>query len=315
VSDDSTWEVLLSRRDQGSAPGARTDSARIALVIEGGGNRAAYSAGMAIALEQEGLLPCFDDVYGTSGGALNGAWMLSGEGATKLPLWASPEYAEQRVVDARRLLRGGPVVDLHHLVHHVYVHVTPMDFRAVLRSAIRLHPIATDADTGEAVDLAHFIADELSLQTALRASACLPLLAGRPVRLGERRFVDGGVAEPVPVRTALAQGATHVLVLRTRREGQEVSRAPLAQRLPLGAWFLRHAPGARTSYMGRHLAHDRDEAFFSSRSEVSQVRPPSGSADVARLTRDLALVAGAIQDGSAALRAALAAAERGRQPV
>ena len=46
------------------------------LAIEGGGNRAAYSAGMALALDEAGLTAAFDDVYGTSGGALNAAWLL-----------------------------------------------------------------------------------------------------------------------------------------------------------------------------------------------------------------------------------------------
>ena len=33
-----------------------------------------------------------------------------------------------------------------------------------------------------------------------------------------RRFYDAGLSESVPYRTALAQGATHVLVLRSRRD-------------------------------------------------------------------------------------------------
>ena len=296
-----TWEVLRRRAAEGSRPGDRRDGARVALVLEGGGNRAAYSAGMALALEQHGLLDAVDAVYGTSGGALNGAWLLTGDAQAALPLWASPSYAAERVVDPRRLLRGGPVVDLEHLLHHVYVHVFPMAFEVILQSPVELHPIATDARTGRATDLAPTVHDTASLQTALRASAALPLLAGGPVAIGANRYVDGGVAEPVPVRTALAQGATHVLVLRTRRADQQVTRAPAVERVALSAWLALHAPGARRPYLRRHLSHVEDEAAFARSASVVQVRPPLGSVDVTRLTGDLSRVGEGLASGASAM--------------
>jgi predicted patatin/cPLA2 family phospholipase len=301
----STFQLLFDRRAAGSKPGSRTDGARVALVIEGGGNRAAYSAGMAIALQQAGLVDSFDAVYGTSGGALNAAWLLTGEGERWLPAWATPEYAAQRVADARRLLRGRPVVDLEHLLHHVYVNVFPMDFGAILASPITLHPIATDARTGVATDLAPCIRDVRTLQTALRATSALPFLAGRPVALGGRRFVDGGVAEPVPFRTALAQGATHALVLRTRREDQSVAHVPALQRLPMSGWLAAFAPGARGPYLRRHVEHLEAERDLAASVAVQQVRPPQGSPDVSRLDGDLGLVGRAIEIGRSALAAAL----------
>jgi predicted patatin/cPLA2 family phospholipase len=286
---------LLSARQ---ASGSRADGARLALVIEGGGNRAAYSAGMAIAIEELGLTECFDAVYGTSGGALNGAWLLTGEGRKWLPLWASPEYAAERVVDPKRLLRGGPMVDVETLLHHVYVNVFPMDFEAVLASPVSLHPMATDARTGEAVDLRPTIHDRRSLQAALRASASLPLLAGRPVRIEGGRYVDGGLVAPVPFRAALEQGATHVLVLRTRRAGQAVEQAEGLQRLVMEAWFGAFARGAAAPFRRRHELHLEDEAILHGAApSVLQVRPPLDSPDVSRLTSDLGLVARAIELG------------------
>jgi predicted patatin/cPLA2 family phospholipase len=294
----SVLEVLLHRRETGS----RQDGNRVALVIEGGGNRAAYSAGMAIAIEELGLTACFDAVYGTSGGALNGAWLLTGEGRKWLPLWASPEYAAQRVVDAKRLLRGGPVVDLTWLLHHVYVNVFPMDFEAILASPVTLHPMATDVRTGAATDLQPTIQDKLSLQMALCASASLPAVAGRPVAIGGRRYLDGGLAEPVPFRIALEQGATHVLVLRTRRADQVAEQPSRGQQLAMGAWFTAFAPGAGRAYRRRHLLHHEDEMRLEAAcAAVHQVRPPIDAPDVSRLSGDLDLVADAIEIGRQAL--------------
>jgi predicted acylesterase/phospholipase RssA len=102
------------------------------------------------------------------------------------------------------------------LVEVLYQTEHPMDFESVLASEVPLHPLATDATTGAASDLRPLIANPAELRLALRATASLPFLAGPPVTLRGKRFYDAGVAESVPLRTPLAQGATHVVVLRSR---------------------------------------------------------------------------------------------------
>ena len=66
-------DVLHARLREGSAPGARSDPHRVAVVLEGGGMRGVVSAGMTAALERLGLTRCFDLVVGSSAGALNAA--------------------------------------------------------------------------------------------------------------------------------------------------------------------------------------------------------------------------------------------------
>ena len=84
--------ALAARQGTGSRPLARDDGLRIALIIEGGGMRGVISAGMALALDELGLVPAFDAVYGASAGAITGAWLLSRpEG---LLGWAEPAYVK-----------------------------------------------------------------------------------------------------------------------------------------------------------------------------------------------------------------------------
>ena len=206
--------VLGDRLRAGSRPGNRTDGLRIVLAIEGGGMRGTVSAGMALALHELGLVPAFDAVYGASAGAITGAWLLSSD-PERLRGWAEPSYAKT-LIRWSSVLRGRPVVDVRTLIEVVYQTEWPMDFASVLASAVEYHPLATDAGTGESTDLRPLIADPAELRLALRASASLPFLAGPPVRLRDRRFYDAGVAESIPFRTPLAQGATHLLVLRSR---------------------------------------------------------------------------------------------------
>lgn len=306
----SLMEALAARRAAGSRPGQREDGLRIALAIEGGGNRAAYSAGMALALDEAGLTDAFDDVYGTSGGALNAAWLLTGEAQRWMRSWAWPEVAAAGITDPRRILRGGPLIDLGRLVHHVYESITPMDFEAILANPIGFHPMATDARTGEATDLAPYVTDRRSLQTALRASSCLPLLAGRPVRVGHRTYVDGGLSEGVPYRSALADGATHVLVLRTRRSDQYAEPPSRLERLLLAPYFLRHGWQAGRAHVDRHKTYAADDLHLAESSvapiaTLVEVRPPLGSPEVGRLSSDLESIATAIERGRTTMNEAL----------
>nr|WP_282205049.1 patatin-like phospholipase family protein [Kitasatospora fiedleri] len=138
------------------------------------------------------------------------------------------------------VLRGRPVVDLHNLVEHLYAHVARMDFDAILANPTTLHPIATHTGTGVATDLHPLLTDPARLRLALRASAALPLLAGPPVELDGSRYYDAGLAESIPFRTALAQGATHVLVLRSRARSRRRRRRLRRRRWRPGP---RAAPG------------------------------------------------------------------------
>jgi predicted patatin/cPLA2 family phospholipase len=212
---DDVLRVIDERVRTGSQPGQRSDGLRVALAIEGGGMRGTVSAGMALALHELGLMPAFDAVYGSSAGAITGAWLLSSE-PERLRGWAHPDYA-RTMIRWSALLHRRPVADVRTLVEVVYQTEWPMDFDSILASPVEYHPLATDAATGQSTDLRPMISNPAELRLAIRASAALPFLAGPPVRLRGRRYYDAGVAESVPFRTPLAQGATHILVLRSRR--------------------------------------------------------------------------------------------------
>jgi len=299
--------VIDERVRSGSKPGQRSDAYRLALSIEGGGMRGTVSAGMAIALFELGVVSAFDAVYGSSAGAITGAWLLSSE-PPRLRGWADPDYA-RTLIRWSAMLRGRPVVDVRTLVEEVYQTEFPMDFASVLANPIEYHPLGTDAETGESTDLRPLVTGPAELRLALRASASLPFLAGPPVELGGRRFYDAGVAESIPFRTPLAQGATHVLVLRSRRplateaagpqpddpdldDGELVLDEPDGQPGPLDADLARDGDPARDT----DLARDRDPARDT---DLARDRDPARDTNLAR-DRDPARDADPAHDGDPA---------------
>jgi predicted patatin/cPLA2 family phospholipase len=310
--------ALATRRAAGSQPGARDDGLRIALAIEGGGMRGVISAGMALALDELALVSAFDAVYGASAGAITGAWLLSSPQG--LLGWAEPAYA-RTLIRRSALLRGRPVADVRALIEDLYQTTFPMDFAAVLASPVEFHPLATDAVTGQSTDLRPLISDPATLRLALRASAALPLLAGPPVDFAGRRFYDAGVSESIPYRTALAQGATHLLILRSRRSPSRPSRSSRSSRLLARTTLRRETPALRAAFLARESRRAFDDQLLADYESASRlpstspasarapavfsIRPGPGSPEVSRLATDGTLLRAALQAGREAARAAL----------
>ncbi len=279
--------------------------------------RGTVSAGMALALHELGLVSAFDAVYGASAGAITGAWLLSStpEG---LRGWADPDYA-RTLIRWSALLRGRPVVDVRTLIEIVYQTEFPMDFDSVLASETEYHPLGTDAETGKSTDLRPLIGSPVELRLALRASASLPFLAGPPVELRGQRFYDAGVAESIPFRTPLAQGATHVLILRSRRplavepvngstarkaaNGAKDPRPPRSTHLLTRTTLRKESLAFRTTLLTRPARTAADVARIAlkeAEGKALTIYPPPTVPPVSRLTTDARLLEAALESGRAA---------------
>ncbi|OXM71659.1 patatin [Amycolatopsis vastitatis] len=293
-------ELISERMAAGSVPGQRTDGRRLALAIEGGSSRGTYSSGMVLALDELGVTPAFDAVYGSSAGALNGAWLLCGRSSTGVRTWWNP-VVMRRIINPLHTLRGRAVIDLEYLVHQVYSVLEPMDFPAILANPVTFRPLATDADTGESTDLHPFLTDVDAIKVALAASSCMPVLAGPPIPMAGRRFVDAGVAEPIPYRTALAQDATDLLVLRTRRADELPLPPPRMHDVLVPRFLRRQAPGAIPAWRDTYRRDVEDEEFLASDPRVLTIRPPAGAPDVVVLERDPEVLRKAVELGKNAV--------------
>ena len=297
-------ELISERIATGSVPGERTDGRRLALAIEGGSSRGTYSSGMVLALDELGVTPAFDAVYGSSAGALNGAWLLCGRSSTGVRTWWNP-VVMRRIINPLHTLRGRAVIDLEYLVHQVYSVLEPMDFPAILANPVTFHPLATDADTGESTDLHPFLTDVDAIKVALAASSCMPVLAGPPIPMAGRRFVDAGVAEPIPYRTALADGATEVLVLRTRRADEPPLPPPRMHDVVVPRFLRRQAPGAIGAWRDTYRRDFEDAEVLATDPRILTIRPPAGSPDVMVLERDPEVLRMAVELGRNAVLAML----------
>lgn len=306
LGDAEVLHVLRARRDTGSTPGARRDPHRVALVVGGGGMRGAYTAGMLKVLAAEGLAPAFDEVYGTSSGAIAAAAFVTGSAAECARCFPE-DLATRAFIDLRRLGRRPPAVALDHLFG-VLTTVKPMDWSALGATATRLHVVATDA-ADLSPHLLTGMAGPDTWRTALRASATIPLLAGPPVAYGGRRWVDGSVGEPLAVVRALRAGATHVLALlcRSRTELAENGETRLS---PWARALDRVVPGLGTVAQGsRRYGTDlglvADAAHPDRAGAHLMAVGPSATTGMGALCVDAGPVGESVQIGERSMAAAL----------
>ncbi|MGQ0572730.1 MAG: patatin-like phospholipase family protein [Pseudonocardia sp.] len=303
--DDEVVAALLRRRAAGSAPGSRTDGHRIALVVGGGGMRGAYTGGMVAALTDAGLTGGFDVIYGSSAGAFVGAAFMLGEGHGAARIFFE-DMACRAFIDPRRLATGRPMVSLDHLFDHILATPKPMPWERLGAGPVTLRVVATEAGEMRAHALDPTTPDEWRL--ALRATAAIPLLAGPAVELHGRRWIDGSVAEPLPVLRALADGATHVLALLTRTV-PELRRVPGRSRWAPVLDLLAPGLGAMTQDVARHapVVAVLDDAAHPARGSTHLLAvTPAHDLGVRGLTTDRALVERATVVGHASMTALVA---------
>jgi predicted patatin/cPLA2 family phospholipase len=270
--DDPVVQLLVQRAAANSRP-PHADGARLGLCIEGGSMRGVVSAGMVVALEQLGLAHCFDVVYGSSAGAMNGAYFLAGQAALGTTMYYH-DLNNATFIDFRRPLRGRPILDLDFLVDEVMVHRKPLDTSAILDSPVPLVAVATDAATGERHLFRDFV-DGADLRHAMRAGASMPIFAGPPYRHRQGTYFDALLTEPIPVPVAEAEGCTHVLALLTR------PHEPGGRTIP---FWERHIVGRRMSAMSEELGRRYRERGATYTALVAQLDAGTGPAGIARVS-------------------------------
>jgi predicted acylesterase/phospholipase RssA len=300
---DPVLRVISERTQRRSVPRRRDDEHVVCLAIEGGGMRGAVSAGMCLVLEAAGVVRAFDRIYGVSAGALNGWATAVGQAALSATHYE--DAARRRVINRMRPLVRRPVIDFDLLFEDLIAARKPLSFEG-LASGPEFRALATSLET-LSLRVLHDFADGDELRQAVRASASLPRLGGSPPVFRGERMADGGLIEPIPFVTAVAEGATHVLVLRTRPAGyRKPARMDLSERLA-----LRDDPRLLELLRARHGSYNRQTAALQDGSDgdvgahVLQVTVPDGTRLIGRLQSDPARVIEALRVGARAMASTL----------
>jgi predicted patatin/cPLA2 family phospholipase len=261
-----------------------------ALVIEGGGMKAAYANGVLSAFEEGGHAP-WDWVLGTSAGGALAAWYSAGQARFAEETW---KYADDRrfLSYRRALLRKGPLLDHEALLDIVYQAEHPLDLDALARASWPVLVTVVEVASGECryVDIRRD--DPI---TWLKATGRLPFGSNGPVEVAGAQYLDGGTIDPMPARHAVeVLGADEVTVILNnppgpRRPDPRLVLELASRRYPaLRDGILRHQEIKAASY---------EYAIHPPTGIVTHVVRPSGPLGVGRFSRDVGRLRAVIEIG------------------
>ena len=171
------------------------------LVLEGGGMRGLYTAGVLEYFMEKDLY--FPYNIGVSAGACMAASYLSRQkGRNKR---VNLDFVEdKRYISFSNFIRKREIFGMDFIFDEIPNRLVPFDMDTFRESPEEFVIVTTDCETGEAVyyDKTNHGDDLVKL---LRASSSLPFVASS-VEYKGRHLLDGGIVDPIPIKKAQADG-------------------------------------------------------------------------------------------------------------
>ena len=187
---------------------------QVGLVLEGGGMRGTYTAGVLAFFYDNGIdIPY---VVGSSAGACVATSYLSkqrGRNYKVLVEYGShPEY-----ISYKRLIKKRQLFGMDFIFDTIPNKLVPFDFNTFQTNNSKLVIGTTDIISGEAVFYDTFDSKE-ELLKVVRASSSLPFVASSICYDG-RELMDGGISAPIPIGQSIEAGNKKHVIILTRNRG------------------------------------------------------------------------------------------------
>ena len=175
------------------------------LVLEGGGMRGIYTAGVLDVFLEHGIT--FDGVVGVSAGVIYGCSYLSGQRGRSIRYYK--RYCRDwRFISFWNLLLTGDMVGRKFCYCDIPDKLDPFDYEAFKRSKTEFYATCSNLETGKAEYLR--LTDMKKQADIMRASASLPLIS-RVVRVNGMKLLDGACTDSIPVKAFRKMGLERML--------------------------------------------------------------------------------------------------------
>lgn len=233
------------------------------LVLEGGGMRGLFSAGVMDVMMEHGIR--FDGIVGVSAGATFGCNYKSHQ-VGRVLRYNVRFKDDPRYMGLRSLLRTGDLVAAEFSYHTLPNDLDVFDFETFNQDDAEFHVVCTDALTGEPVYHRIDRMDDEGLEW-IRASASMPLVS-RPVSLGGRLLLDGGISDSIPLRYFQQQGFGRNVVVLTQPQGFFKKKTKL---MPLFHLFMRRYPAIVQAMARRHLMYNEELSYLETQERLGNI--------------------------------------------
>lgn len=182
------------------------------LVLEGGAMRGTYTAGVLDVFMEKKLL--FDGVIGVSAGAIHGASFVSNQIGRNIRYYK--KYAsDKRFMSVYSLFKTGDLVGKDFCYNEIPWKLDIFDNDTFKKSDVEFYVTVTNVETGRAEYIRLTDLQKEEEMEYLRASASLPLVS-RIVEINGKKYLDGGIADSIPLKASENLGFKRNVVVATR---------------------------------------------------------------------------------------------------
>ena len=185
------------------------------LVLEGGASRGVFTAGVLdYLLEQDFMFPY---IVGVSAGACNAVGYMSRQKGRVFNCMAPVQKEDAYKNSLGKAIRQKRIYDMDKLFENFPNETFPRDFEASISQGVECEMVVTNVLTGKAEYMSE-TKSTVRLCNICRASASLPLVAPM-VLIDGVPYLDGGLADSIPLRHALQTGHKRNVLILTRPYG------------------------------------------------------------------------------------------------
>ncbi len=260
------------------------------LVLEGGGMRALYTAGVLDYFMEHNLY--FPYVIGVSAGACQACSYLSRQIGRNRRV--NVDYVKDpRYLGYRNFLRKREVFGMDFIFDEIPNKLVPFAFEAFNSSIEKFVIGTTDCDTGSPFYFQK--GDGHDILQVIRASSSLPFMAP-VVRIGGKNLLDGGVTDPIPLRKSEQDGNDRNVLILTRHK--EYRKQPAKMQWVAKRLYPQY-PRLVEAIFNRHNIYNNTLEYINSREiqdKVFVIRPRQ-PLDVGRVERNQRKLASLYNEG------------------
>ena len=191
------------------------DIKKATMVLEGGATRGVFTSGVLDLLMEKGIYT--SHVIGVSAGACNALDYVSEQPGRTRDCMIPADKSGNYYYGLRDFVKERSVMNMDLIFDKYPNELIPFDFDTYFNSEIECELVTTNCLTGKAEYMTER-SDRERLLKVCRASCSMPLLTPI-VNVDDVPYLDGGLADSVPIRRAQEIGNEKIVVILTKNAG------------------------------------------------------------------------------------------------
>lgn len=233
------------------------------LIMEGGAMRGMFTSGVIDVLMEQGIE--FDGAIGVSAGATFGCNIKSKQ-IGRAYRYNTKYCNDYRYGSIKSLIKSGDLFDADFCYREIPNELDVFDTDTFKNNPMDFYVVATDVETGKAVYHKCHDGGERDVEW-IRASASLPL-ASKIVEIGDRKLMDGGIGDSIPVRYFRHKGYDKNVLILTRPSSYVKGPNKF---VPICKKLYKKYPAFTEAIANRHIRYNRTLAYINALEKAGKI--------------------------------------------